>query len=286
MGYIKIHRKIFGWEWYGDPKVLALWIHILLSANFKENEWRGEAVERGSFVTSLSALSAKTGLSVQEIRTCLHKLEISKQITIATNKYTKITVCNYDSYQGLDDDEQQAENYQHADQQQINTICNKKSTSKNESVTNCDSDSSDMFENVEQQEINMISNKQSTRRATTTKECRRIIEEKKDTKVSQEKKDSVERIYALYPSTTIRGAGKCYIKSAKNNKAKIERLLNIYSEEQLSNLIRAELESKQGAYLKDFSTFLNNLPDIPENEPAQEVSLFDQFRNNNKPQDA
>ena len=99
-GYIKIHRQIFDWEWYGDPNTVVLWLHILLSANYEDKTWRGVQVMRGEFYTSLSNLSKQTGLSIKQIRTALGRLEKGKQIVKQTaNKWTKITVCNYASYQ-------------------------------------------------------------------------------------------------------------------------------------------------------------------------------------------
>lgn len=51
-------------------------------------------------MTSLDKLSDETGLTVQEVKTALKKLISSKCITKkSTNKYTIITVVNYDSYQ-------------------------------------------------------------------------------------------------------------------------------------------------------------------------------------------
>ena len=113
MGYIKLHRKIFDWEWYGKPNMVTLWLHLLLSANYEDKVWRGVLVERGSFMTSLSTLAAETGLTIQEVRTCLNKLQNSTQINIkTTHQATKITICNYESYQCKDQDEQQTTNTQ------------------------------------------------------------------------------------------------------------------------------------------------------------------------------
>lgn len=125
MGYIKLFRKIQEWGWYDDPNTLALWVHLLLDANWKERlEWHGVDIERGSMITSVAKISTSTGLSERQVRTCLGHLVKTGEIKMeATNKWTKITICKYDSYQGANDDwcqtddEQPTSNRQTTDEQ-------------------------------------------------------------------------------------------------------------------------------------------------------------------------
>ena len=108
MGYIKIFRKLQNWDYYGEPNMVAVWVHLLLNANWEDTVWRGEYLERGSFVTSVRSLSVEIGLSEKQIRLCLKKLENGKQIIIeGANKWTKITICNYATYQDAQDSEGQ-----------------------------------------------------------------------------------------------------------------------------------------------------------------------------------
>ena len=103
MSYIKLDRKLINWEWKDVPEMVALWVEILLQANYQENKWRGETYEKGSFPTSLDKLAKNTGLSVKKIRTCLKRLEESGEIgTQRANKGTKIIVINWELYQGSD----------------------------------------------------------------------------------------------------------------------------------------------------------------------------------------
>lgn len=98
-GFIKIHRNIRDWAWYDDANTLAVWIHLLIDANYEEKVWHGEVVEIGSLITSTARLSDQTGLSVKQIRTCLERLsEEGKIVTKGASKWTKITICNYESY--------------------------------------------------------------------------------------------------------------------------------------------------------------------------------------------
>jgi len=101
-GWISLHRDLLEWEWYKDSKCLHLWIHLLLVANRKDGYVNGIPVKRGQRLTSLAKLSEETGLSVQEVRTALKKLESTKNVTnTSTNKYRLITVEKYGDWQKL-----------------------------------------------------------------------------------------------------------------------------------------------------------------------------------------
>lgn len=100
-GFIKLYRDILDWEWYRDPCVCRLFVHLLLTANFEDARWRGIEVKRGQHVTSLASLSKETGLSLQQIRTALRKLKSSGEIGIrTTSRYSIVTVVKYGDYQG------------------------------------------------------------------------------------------------------------------------------------------------------------------------------------------
>lgn len=99
-GWVKIHRKFQEWEWYDKSEMVHLFLHLLLSANVSDKQWHGMEIRRGQLVTSYESLRERTGLSVRTLRTCLEKLEQTGEITRkATNKFSIVTVCNYESYQ-------------------------------------------------------------------------------------------------------------------------------------------------------------------------------------------
>ena len=129
-GYIKIFRQLLNWEWYTDGNVLRVFLHLLLNANFKPSRFRGLTLPVGALVVSIDSLSASLGLSSQQIRTALKKLEstgeINKQIT---NKFTIITICKWECYQAETNTEQQANNKQITNKQQAN---NKQITTEEE----------------------------------------------------------------------------------------------------------------------------------------------------------
>lgn len=99
-GFVKLYRNFLEWEWYCDTPVKVLFIHLLLKANYKDFDWQGESFKAGQCVTSIQSLSFSTGLSVQQIRTALSKLQKSSDITRrVTGRYSVITINNWDKYQ-------------------------------------------------------------------------------------------------------------------------------------------------------------------------------------------
>lgn len=104
-GYIKLHRKMLDWGWYQNQNVKDLFIHLLLIANFKESQFEDMTIYPGQIITSINSLSKGTKLSTRNVRTALDKLEKSKILTKqATNRFTIITIKNWELYQGNDFD--------------------------------------------------------------------------------------------------------------------------------------------------------------------------------------
>ena len=220
MGFIKIHRNIRDWGWYDDANTLAVWIHLLIDANYEEKVWHGETVGIGSLITSTARLSDQTGLSVKQIRTCLERLsEEGKIVTKGASKWTKITICNYESYM------------------------------------------------LDGEDAGQTNGEQMASKGQTDGEQMATPKENKKPRNQEKKKvypDAVEHLYAAYPSkcpVSKRATGK-----SSADKDKLVRLLKDHSEEALASKIRRYVEEcvAQNTYIKNFQTFLNNLPDYGE----------------------
>jgi hypothetical protein len=120
-GWIKTHRKLQEWEWYNNSNMVHLLIHLVLSANHKDGNWRGQVVKRGQLITGFKSLNSITGISIQSLRTCLERLKSTSEITIkATNKNSLITILNYDFYQSTELKEIDTNKQTTHDQQTIN----------------------------------------------------------------------------------------------------------------------------------------------------------------------
>lgn len=99
--YIKLFRKFLDWEWYDDLPTKALWIHILLKANYKDKTWHGKEVKRGSFLTSYSSLQSELKLSKKQIERALKNLQKTGEVEkVASHENTLIIATKYDFYQG------------------------------------------------------------------------------------------------------------------------------------------------------------------------------------------
>lgn len=103
-GYIKLYRRLTAWEWYKESPMVHLLVHLIMMANRQPGRWKGVDLQRGQLITGRHALSLQTGITERTCRTCLERLKTTKEIAIrTTNRYTLITVLNYDTYQDRND---------------------------------------------------------------------------------------------------------------------------------------------------------------------------------------
>lgn len=97
--WIKLYRKICDWQWYQDAKMVHLFVHLMLKASIMKGS---DLPDSWQLCTSLRILSKETGLSLQNIRTCIGKLQRTGEITfrtLPTHLQSIITICNSGSYQ-------------------------------------------------------------------------------------------------------------------------------------------------------------------------------------------
>ena len=99
-GFIKLHRKLIEWEWFSDSKTFHVFMFLLLDANHTAKKWHGITVKRGQTLTGRIKISEATGISQQSVRTALSNLTSTNEIIIeSTNRFSIVTICNYDKYQ-------------------------------------------------------------------------------------------------------------------------------------------------------------------------------------------
>ena len=97
--WIKLYRKICDWQWYQDAKMVHLFVHLMLKASIMKGS---DLSDSWQLCTSLRILSKETGLSLQNIRTCIGKLQRTGEITfrtLPTHLQSIITIYNSGSYQ-------------------------------------------------------------------------------------------------------------------------------------------------------------------------------------------
>jgi len=62
-GWIKLHKTLKDWEWYDDHNATRLLVHLLVSVNYKDKEWKGQTIKAGTYVTSWENLAKEIGLT-------------------------------------------------------------------------------------------------------------------------------------------------------------------------------------------------------------------------------
>lgn len=130
--YIKLSRGLLDWEWYSDINTTRAFIHMLLKANWRDGNFKGVPVPRGSFVSSIGKLANETGLTEREIRTAISHLKTTGEVTSkTTNKFTVFSVVKYDLYQANDKQNvSQEPSKRHSNDIQTTTIEEKKERKK------------------------------------------------------------------------------------------------------------------------------------------------------------
>ena len=104
-GYIKLWRKTLDGGLIKNYKVFIFWVWCLLKTNHKKDfkqtaGYQEIFLQPGEFVFGLKSASDETGLTIQNIRTCLTFLKKSKNLTIkTTNKFSIISIINWGTYQ-------------------------------------------------------------------------------------------------------------------------------------------------------------------------------------------
>jgi hypothetical protein len=102
-GYIKIFRSIKkNWIW-DDPIKLKWWIDILLDVNYADRKILiGETViecKRGQSINSLETWAKRWRTNKSKVRRFLYLLKNDHMVVLENvQKTTRLTVCNYDSY--------------------------------------------------------------------------------------------------------------------------------------------------------------------------------------------
>lgn len=95
--------------------------------------------------------------------------------------------------------------------------------------------------------------------------------ENKDKEKELQEKEVIEHLYSLYPTKTYRGdrgvmsTGKC-----EKDKTRIAHLLKTHTPQQIENSIKQYIEENNEQFLKNFSTFLNNMPEDEGGNPPEE----------------
>lgn len=241
--YIYVPRSIFEDESLDDARFSRreAFLYLVQRATYEQEKIvavKGGRVtlKRGQMLFSLRKLADKWGWGKDKVSKTLADFESERRIDIFKDSLISIiSIINYDLYQGGADS---------------NTPIDADTTAPTSADTNKDADKDGIKNNKEGKE-----NKEG----------------KKNKSIYAE---SVERIYSLYPSYTVRPEGNSVsLKSAQKDKNKIRRLLESgkYTEESITYTINRYVSESKREYLKVFQSFLNQMPDY-----SEQPSVFEQ----------
>lgn len=98
-GFIKLDKNVIYSEWFSEPKTCHLFVHLLLSASPVDRVFNGKVVKKGQLLTTLKEIHVRTGISEQDARTGLLRLERYGLIKFdIKNIQFIITVRDFDKY--------------------------------------------------------------------------------------------------------------------------------------------------------------------------------------------
>jgi hypothetical protein len=106
-GWIKLHRAITEWEWYGDANTMRLFVHLLLTASRAGGQWHGFALQPGDALATYPAIAAELRMSEKAVRVAFGHLRQTGEITLVANcKHGSVwRVNNWPEYQTDGDDD-------------------------------------------------------------------------------------------------------------------------------------------------------------------------------------
>jgi hypothetical protein len=114
-GWIKLHRKSLKKGWLRNHVLWALWTYLLLKASHREHTViignQEIHLKPGQLVFGRRKAAKDLGIGEQQTRTRLGFLKTAGNLTIkTTNKFSIITIVNWDTYQGEDQENNQQNN--------------------------------------------------------------------------------------------------------------------------------------------------------------------------------
>jgi len=147
-GYIKLWRKSLDGDWLANHELFSFWCWCLLKASHKGTSclvgMKRVNLQPGQFIFGRSKAASFLKLSESRIFRLLRFLKSEQMVDIqANNKFSIITIKNWETYQGEGCDlehlneqqmKQQANNKRTTSEQQANTNKNEKNE-KNEKKT-------------------------------------------------------------------------------------------------------------------------------------------------------
>lgn len=251
-GFIKLPRSFLDWQWYDDVNTCRLFLHLLLTVNYTDKQWHGMTIKSGERVCSISGLSEETGLTTQNVRTSLKRLEKSGNLTrTAHTNFTVVTVKTDGSVLSAN---KQLTSKQQATNKQLTTTKERKKSKKVRNTPHTPHEGAD-----EQGE-------------SLTVETARGAEKSVDHSTTPVD-ERFNRFWAIYPRKVGKGAARKVWQKLKPSAELTETLLSAVNIQRNSE----QWQKENGQYIPNPATWLNqerweddvNLSVPQANEPSK-----------------
>ncbi len=131
-GWIKLHRKLLDSKIFSNPNILKFWMWSLLKASHSDTEQliglQTVSIQKGQFIFGRKIAAKELDMTESNAYKILKWLEKESMIVVnSNNKFSVVTIVNWEFYQGCsDEDEQQKNNKVTTKEQQSNTNKNVK----------------------------------------------------------------------------------------------------------------------------------------------------------------
>lgn len=114
-GWYKQQRSIVGRPWFKDAEALQLYVFLKSTAYVADGPYKGQVIRRGSCPTTRPDIVYATGLSYKQVDRCLKLLVSYGEIIVrGNNKFSVVTICDYDRLEAsadLFDDYEELQRY-------------------------------------------------------------------------------------------------------------------------------------------------------------------------------
>ena len=224
-GWLKLYRSILDSTVFQDAEVLKVWIWLLCNVAFEQHDTicYGKVIhlKPGQIATGRKKIAQCTDLNENKVYRALTALKSLGNIEIkSTNKYSIITIVNWDKYQGENGNrtanEQQTNSKTTAEEQQDNSKRtqhkNGKNGKKEKNIYICS-----FFQSVWDEYPKKLGKNKVTKAAmkqleeagmdTVMEAVRRYVE--------KIKRDGTDEKYIMHGSTFFNGAWKDYLESSE-----------------------------------------------------------------------
>ena len=103
-GWVSAYRSLLDDPQFKDPDALALWVRLLLRANYEDKAVKINNqtihLKRGQFIAGRKSLAESSGVQESKVTRLLKRWQNEQQIEQQTfNKYRVISIVKYDEYQ-------------------------------------------------------------------------------------------------------------------------------------------------------------------------------------------